>query len=176
MNFPGNDKERAPIFESDAETLSDSQDSPESGEVKEKSSEVGEGVGGVVESVEGAESVEVAGENISEKVSEGKKRAPSGGIKSGGTAGSQAISDYDFAIPKVEIMRIQVATKVNKEIVELEREARKLIKSSVKFTPYKLNIVIKRIRALREILAELATATTETLKGWWLQFIKGISS
>lgn len=176
MILPGNDKERGPIFESESERLSDSREAPESGEVKEKSSEVGEGVGGVVESVEGAESAEVAGENISEKVSEGKRRAPSGGIRSGGDASTQAISDYDFAIPKVEIMRIQVATKVNKEIIELEKEARKLIKSSSKFTPYKLNIVIKRIRALREILAELATATSETIKGWWLQFIKGISS
>lgn len=174
MLLSGNEKERAPILAPEMED--EGRESPEVGEVKDKSTEIGEGAGSVLEGVESSEGVEVSGEKISETISEGKKKAPAGGFK-GGTGTTQAGSgDYSFTIPKVEIMRIQISTKIHKEIVELEKEARKLIKSNSKFTPYKLNIVVKRIRSLKEILSELASATAETLKTLWLQFIKGISS
>jgi hypothetical protein len=144
----------------------------EKGESKEISEKSREFVEGVSEVVEGAETAETTGE-IAEGISEGKKKAPTGGTKSG-TTGSAAVSKE--IPPSIEIMRIQVATQIKKEIRILEKEAAKLMKGTGGFHPFKLNMVVSRIRTLSDILSGLAYATAETMKNWWMKYVKGITS
>ena len=134
-------------------------------EIKETSQEFVEGVSEVVEGT--AEFVE--GE-VGEVAREGKKKAPVTGIKGGGAIKT----DSRGVPPTIEIMRIQIATQVKNEIRILEKEAAKLM-SAGKFNPSKLNGVVAKIRELKDILANLAYATKETLKSWWMKFVKEIS-
>ncbi len=120
----------------------------------------------IVESAETSEQSESTEGNIGESVKEGKKRFPSGGA-----ASSQSKSQE----PSIDIMRIQVATKINKEIKILEKEAAKLMAGGSNFAPHDLNIVISKIRTLREMLANLAYATAETIRLWWMKHFKGAS-
>ena len=135
-------------------------------EIKEASKELIEGISEVVE---GAESSEFVEGDVSEKTREGKKKAPVTGIK-----GSSAVRAEDIAAPPtIEIMRIQISTQVKNEIRLLEKEAAKLLSGRAKFNPSKLNGVVAKIRELKDILANLAYVTSETLKGLWNKYVKG---
>jgi len=138
-------------------------------DIREKSQEFIEGVSEVVE---GAEAVETTGE-VAERTGEGKQKAPSG---SGKGAQGAFVHSEPSSPPSIEIMRIQVATQIKHEIRILEKEAARLMRGSGGFHPFKLNSVISKIRYLRDILSGLAYATTETLKGWWMKFVKGITT
>jgi|WetSurMetagenome_2_1015567.scaffolds.fasta_scaffold200570_2 hypothetical protein len=129
---------------------------------------------GVSEVVENAEVAEVSEGDVSENVKEQKKSAPAAGMKSSGAA--TAATSESEAPPSIEIMRIQIATQVKNEIRQLEKEAAKMLKNPSSFSAFKLNGMVSKIRELKEILAGLAYATVETMKGWWTKFVKGISS
>lgn len=138
-------------------------------EIKETSDKFTEGVSGVVEGVEFTEG------NVGEKVKEGKKVAPMGG---GTTAGQTQTAVFDMSqivLPKIEVMRSQVSQQIKKEIVTLEKEAARMMRNPTNFSPFKLNAVVSKIRELKEILANLAYATMESLRGWWIKFVKGIT-
>jgi len=137
-------------------------------EIVEKSREFVEGVSEVVQ---GAETVETAGE-VSEEMSEGKKKASGGG--SGKNQQDQDVGIKATMPPSIEIMRIQVSTQIKNEIRMLEKEAARLMSSPGGFQPFKLNTVVAKIRELRDILSSLAYATADALKGLWLKFVKGI--
>jgi hypothetical protein len=139
-------------------------------EIKEKSQEFIEGVSEVVE---GVESVETTGE-VAEELGEGKKKAPSAGGK-GGTQGVQNLLEQ-ISPPSIDIMRIQVATQIKNEIRILEKEVVRLMRSNASFHPFKLNKVVSKIRELKDILSGLAYATAETIKGWWMKFVRGINT
>jgi hypothetical protein len=138
-------------------------------EIHEKSKEFVEGVSEVVEGVEMAES---ADSNVGEKAGEGKNRSPASGMKSAGTTST---TTTQTAEPTIEVMQIQIATQVKKEIRLLEKEASKIM-SSGQFAPYKLNGIIAKIRELKDILANMAYAAAETIKDWWVRFVKGITT
>jgi len=129
-------------------------------------------VEGVSEVVEGSEVVEFATGEVAEKSGEGKNRAPAGGGKA---STNQAIQVKSSAPPTIEIMRIQVSTQVKNEIRLLEKEASKLLNSPGNFNPFKLNGIVAKIRELKDILASMAYATAETIKGWWMKYVKGIT-
>jgi hypothetical protein len=134
-------------------------------EIEKASREFVEGVSEVVEGAEGAETV--AGE-VGEKSGEGKKKASEKGI--GGAAGTVTPVSGP---PTIEIMCIQISTQIKKEIRMLEKEV-KLLKKRGNFNAAKLNGVVAKIRELRDILANLAYVSVETLKGWWKKFVEGI--
>jgi|GEM_PF-2659995 len=138
--------------------------------IQEKSQQFVEGVSEVVEGAEGAETT---GE-ISEQVGESRKKVSSGG---GGISPRGSVAQMDTKTPpSIEIMRIQVATQIRNEIRVLEKEVNRLIRGSGSFHPFKLNMLMSKIRELRDILSGLAYATTETIKGWWIKFVKGITT
>lgn len=144
---------------------------PGAKEIKKTSQEFIEGVSEVVE---GAEAAEFAEGYVGEEIKEGKKIAPGGGA--GGQAQAGVFDITQIALPKIEIMRSQVSLQIAKEIHMLEKEAAKILSSGRRnFSPFKLNGVVAKIRELKEILAGLAYATLETLKGWWLKYVKGIT-
>jgi hypothetical protein len=141
--------------------------------IQEKSKEFIEGVSEVVEGVENAEGVETTGE-VAEGLGEGKKKAAAvGGISS---SSGKPVNHQPIAPPSIEIMRIQVSTQIKNEIRMLEKEAARLMRGSGGFHPFQLNKVVSKIRELKDILSGLAYATAETLKGWWMKFVKGITT
>ena len=144
----------------------------ESKEIREKSAEFIEGVSEVVESVESAEGGE--GE-ISEAAGEDKKKGPAGRLQGTATGGAATQADV-MEMPRIDVMRVQIATRIKSEIVSLEKQAKKMMNNPRKFSPFHLAQVVSKIRMLREILAGLAHATAEALKSWWLQFVKNIRS
>lgn len=130
----------------------------ESREVRETSKEFVEGVSEVVESVETGEVAETAGED--------KKKGPQGKFPTkGGTATQVKIEP--LVLPRIEVMQIQIATAIKKEIAVLEKEAER-----VSNNPFALNSVVGKIRTLKDMLADLTHVTFETLKGWWMKFVK----
>lgn len=135
-------------------------------EIKEASKEFIEGIGEVVDSVENAE---VSDGEVSENTGEDKKKGPQGSMKTGK---AQAVKKDDdgVKVPSIEIMQIQIATQIKNEIRVLEKEMRSL--SGSRFNPMKLNATVSRIRNLRDILSNLAHVTLETVKGWWMDFVK----
>ena len=141
---------------SPAEKIEKKQD--DSRELRETSREFVEGVSEVVESVESSE--------ISEKTGEDKKKGPQGQFPQKG-GGQVQVTLQKLILPRIEVMQIQIATAIKKEIVVLEKEAKKVVDN-----PFALTAVVAKIRQLRDILGNLTHATFETLKGWWMQFVK----
>ncbi len=130
----------------------------ESRELREASKEF---VEGVAEVVEGSESNEV-----SESTGEDKKKGPQGTFPVKGGSKVQ-IHLQPLVIPGIEVMQIQIATAVHKEIAVLEKQAAK-----VSDNPFALSGVVGKIRELKYILANLTHVTFETLKSWWMRFVK----
>lgn len=144
---------------------------PGAREIKETAEKFIEGVSEVVE---GAEVAEFAEGQVGEQIKEGKKKAPGAGV--GGAAAKAGLFDISqIVLPTIEVMRTQVALQIKKEIHLLEKEAAKIMSSPGQFSPFKLNGIVAKIRELKELLAHLAFATLETLKSWWLKFVKGIT-
>jgi len=126
-------------------------------EVRETSKEFVEGVSEVVEGVESDE--------VGEKIGEGKKKGPQAQFpqKDGKKKSFQL---QPLILPRIEVMQIQIATAIKKEIAVLKEEAK-----HVKDKPFELNAVVGKIRDLRNILANLTHVTFETLKNWWMKFV-----
>lgn len=145
---------------------------PESKE-KQEIQKSAEGLAHSVEGiVEGAESgVESSGE-VAEKQSEDKSKGPAGQMKKSGGTAANPPKFKPVAYPKIEAMRYQVASAIKHEIHALEKEAKRL-KNSGNFDPFKLNSVVGKIRSLKDLLAHLTYATLDTIKNWWLKYVKG---
>ena len=139
----------------------------DSKEIMEKAQPLGEGALDVVDVVESAE--------VSEKASEDKKKAPTGQIATGkGDDSSAAAAVMTVVFPKVDVMRIQVATQIKKEIVALEKAAKRIRRSAPgQFSPFQFNAITGRIRKLRDILDSLLHATGDAIKNLWQKFVKG---
>ena len=116
---------------------------------------------------------EVVGETgeVSEEVKEGKKVGPATSM-GGGAAGDTTVTPKAVFFPKIELMQGQIAKAIRHEIENLEKEARKMTSNPMEFKPYALNGVVSKIRELKEILANLTHVTMETLKTWWLKYVK----
>lgn len=140
-------------------------DESSSQELVEKRREFIEGVSEVVEE---SESAEISGGEISELGGEDKKRAGAGTGKSSGDVALQS-----QVLPELDVMIIQISTKIKKELTVLEKERKKVMKNPTKFSPFKLNEIISRIRELRDILADLAIQTADNVKQLWQRFVKG---
>lgn len=131
--------------------------------LREASKEFEEGVSELVENVENSE--------VAERTGEDKKKGPQGKfpMKGGGAAIKAAIKP--LVLPGIELMQIQIATAIKKEIIVLEKMAER-----VKDKPFALTGIVAKIRELNYILHNLAHATFETLKGWWMKFVKNGSN
>lgn len=132
----------------------------------------------IQEALQGSEVAEFVEGNIAETVGEGKEKAPSSqtGSSQKVQAGDSSVSPRPISIPNVDVMRVQVSTRVKKEIAELEKKANRIMRNPSKAEPFQLNLLISRIRYLRSILAQLAHATSEGVKSLWKKFVKGASN
>lgn len=164
LNRPGkeNIKSRRALEQKD--------DISEDKQLKEKSTELAQGVTDVVEGLDDAEGMSTG--EVSEKSSEDKSisSGSSGDASSGATSTSQSKKRNEE--PPFEVMVIQLRTQLKKEIAVLQREAKKLQKRST-FSPYHLTQIMQKIRRLREILADLVFAASERIKMLWIEYVKG---
>lgn len=142
----------------------------ESKEIRERSKGFIEGVSDVVD---GAEMAEVVDGEVVEATGEDKKNGSQG--TPAGKGHAVPATGKVNELPTIEIMRIQIATQIKSEVRILEKEVALLL-SNGNFSPYKLNDVISRVRSLQHILVELAYASAEMLKDWWMKFVKGITA
>ena len=126
---------------------------------------------GVSQQIENQEISEFESGDVSENEGKGKQTLGSGKASSGAVAQSTAKT---IVPPTVDVMRKQVAVEIHKQIDKLQKQAHKIAAQS-QFSPLELNIVISQIRRLRDVLANLAYATAESLKTWWFEFVKGIT-
>lgn len=133
-------------------------------DISDKSKEIAREV---VESAESAELAEFVEGEVSEDEGKGKKKVSSGLP----TAGQGTKARVARPIPDVSVMRIQIATRVKKEIQALKKEASK-IKNSPNFSPFKFGQVIKRIRHLKNLLGDLAHETAENIKAMWIKYVQ----
>lgn len=129
----------------------------------------------IKEVVEGTEVSEFIDGEVAEDIREDKKKASSGipvQIKTDSSTPAQSTASF----PEVDVMRIQISTQIKKEVVDLHKEASRMMRNTGKFEPFRLNRTVSRIRYLRDILDNLAHATTETVKNLWQKYIKGHSA
>lgn len=155
---------------SQKETLSQSLESQKSAlehkqDIPQDSENIAEGLEGVAE---------IIGEAPSE-VKEKSKSKASGSFATNKHQSQQKAAIKPIKLPTLEVMRGQIATQVKKEIRQLEKEANRMMMNPAGFNPFKLNGVIAKIRELKDILANLAFATMENLKGWWMKFVRNSS-
>ncbi len=146
----------------------DKAEKPEEPGSKELAEKQREFIEGVSEVVEGAENAEVSSGEISERSGEDRKRA---GTVSGKSSGTVTVQSQ--VLPELDVMIIQISTRIKKELAALEKERKKVMKNPTKFSPFKLNEIIMRIRELRDILADLAIQTADNIKQLWQRFVKG---
>jgi len=73
--------------------------------------------------------------------------------------------------PSVDIMRVQVETKIKKEILSLQKEAKLMMKKK-KFSSFKFVQLIARIRKLRELLDEITYSAVNRVREIWIDFVK----
>lgn len=139
-------------------------------ELQKASHEFREGLTGVEAGMENAEGVE--NREVSEGLQEDKKSGPAGSLKTGTAQAVQ--KKAQVKLPRVEVMRTQIAKEIKRQIKVLEHQAEKMSRKAT-FNPFTYNGVVSKIRELKFILANLANITFETLKGWWMKFVKNIS-
>lgn len=135
----------------------------DNGALRQASKEFVEGVSELVESVESKE--------VSESTGEDKKKGPQGQMPAKGGAAAIKAAIKPLVLPGIELMQIQIATAIKKEIIVLEKMAEK-----VKDKPFALTGIVAKIRELNYILHNLAHATFESLKNWWMKFVKNGSN
>ncbi len=118
--------------------------------------------------VERALPSEVASENPSENIG-----GAGGAQYSGATNSSEASSNVSIgAIPSEKVMKKEVVRSIEKEIVSLKKEVKRMSWPFSKFDADKYQQLVCKIRALGHVLSELAYATYEQVKGFWLKYVK----
>ncbi|MBD3328408.1 hypothetical protein GF340_03830 [Candidatus Peregrinibacteria bacterium] len=129
---------------------------------------------GVSETLDDLESAEVMSGKISEKVSENKSKAPKTKFPAQTSGQGMDFASAEDEEPEIDVMRIQVSTQVKKEIAELKKEAKKMLRAR-SFNPFEVTKTMSKIRNLKDLLSSLAYVTSDALKTLWRKYIKGSS-
>lgn len=132
---------------------------PDLKEVHEAKIEVGE-------IIEGAEVP-------SGEVSESEKKTKEGDSGGAATTGStQAAQIQKQKLPSVKKMGAQVEKELKKEIKDLHKKVKHVMKKSGNLDAVELNTLMARLRHLKETLAELAYATADAIKELWYKYVQ----
>lgn len=143
----------------------------EAREVKESAGEIVK----TIESREGMGVAEIVEGKIAEKAKEGKKVVPAGSFPAVRTADEiEAIRTKLLQnLPSQEIMVKQIKRKLKVDERALTKQFKKIRKMGHK-AAYQLNIVVAKLRKVREYLAILANATFEVIKQLWLKIVHDV--
>jgi ABC-type transporter Mla subunit MlaD len=138
---------------------------PDVKEVQEAKTEVGMEAG---EIIEGAE---VSSGEITE--SEKKKKEGDSGGAAAGKASGQAAQIKKQTYPSVKKMTSQVESELKKEIKNLQKKVKSVMKSSGNLNAVELNTLMARLRQLKDALASLAYAAADIVRDMWNKYVKG---
>lgn len=139
-------------------------------EKEEKLSELTEETRGEIESSE-----IVDHEKISEtgEVKEGEKASKTAAkAKVKKKSPAQIRAELIASKPSAAQMKKEIKEKLNVEMKELNGKLRK-IKDKVGFA-YEVNMIVAKMRQIKEVLAGLVNAAYEVLKSVWLKVVHGI--
>lgn len=139
-------------------------------------------------SVDTASRVEALGklaegmESVDGKVAEalGEDRSKMGDNKTGGFAYRQKVDPAAIRaqllqnIPDQKAMMMQVSKEIHKEIKYLHKKAMKMMRTPGEVNYFEMSNLMKKLRELKGILADLFRASLETLKTLWLRFVHGL--
>ncbi len=132
-------------------------------EVREAKTSVGMEAG---EIIEGAE---VSSGEITE--SEKKKKEGDGGGAAGKVT-TQTAQVKKQTYPSVKRMTSQVENELKKEIKNLQKKVKSVMKSSGNLDAVELNTLMARLRQLKDALASLAYAAADVIKDMWQKYVK----
>jgi hypothetical protein len=118
------------------------------------------------------EEAETGAERVSEKVGEKKERYDGSGATTTGGQQAQQIKKKLPPLPSAKTMKVQVETELKKEIKQLHKKIKKVMKKPGNFEAHQLNTLTAQLRKLKELLSSLAYATTEAIKDMWMRFVK----
>lgn len=112
-------------------------------------------------------------ENLHQRVSETGSEDRSGDLggagqgATAGTAGTRQVSPRDqaiAAIPVPTVMQRQLASHIEQEVKQLQRQARRITRLSRPGAAHRLNELYAKIRRLNSLLADIFEASYEVLK------------
>lgn len=135
---------------------------PDEKEVHEAKTEIG------IEAGEIIEGTELSADEVSE--SEKKKKEGDTGGAAGTKTQTNQIQEEKF--PSVRKMSSQVEKELRKEIRDLHKKVKSVMKRSGNLDAVELNSLMARLRQLKEALAELAYATADAIKDLWYKYVK----
>lgn len=142
----------------------------------------------LVKSAETASKVEAMGnlaegmESVDGKIAEtlGEDRNKTGDNKAGGFVYRQKVDPAAIRaqllqnLPDQKVMMMQVSKEIHKEIKYLHKKAMKMMRTPGEVNYFEMSNLMKKLRELKGILAELFKASFETLKTLWLRFVHGL--
>ena len=112
--------------------------------------------------------------NVATRVREDKSRdlgsggagsaAATGTGQTGSTARDQAIAN----VPVPQVMRQKLVSHLEKELVTVEQQARKLSRSGKKGSAYMLSELYKKIHRLTSLIADLLEASAVVIKRFYI--------
>lgn len=137
---------------------------PDTKEVREAKTSVG------IEAGEIIEGAEVSTGEISE--SEKKKKEAYDGGTAGGKATDQTGQVQKQTYPSVKRMTSQVGNELKREIKDLQKKVKAVMRSSGNLDAAHLNILMAKLRQLKETLASLAYATADAIREMWHKYVR----
>lgn len=141
------------------ETSLERRDELEAREVSETKTSIGMEAGEIIEDAEFG-----TGE-----ISETEQRARD----KGKSAVAISIAKRQMATPpSLPKMRSQVKRQLKKDIKQMNKKIKKVMRNRSEFEPWQINNLIKRLRNLKELLSSLAYATTEMVKDLWIKHVR----
>jgi len=133
-------------------------------EIREAKSSIG------IEAGEIIEGAEVSSGEITE-TEKGKKESDTGGTTSGKTV-RQTEQIAKPTYPSVKRMTANVEKELKKEIKDLHKKIKSVMKRSGNLDAAQLNILMAKLRQLKETLASLAYATADIIRDMWRKHVK----
>jgi hypothetical protein len=98
--------------------------------------------------------------------------------KEGYTGGAAPVTSVTAAkahlkpLPPVHKMVAQVEHELKSEIKDLKKKVKSVMKQGGVFEASQLNILIAKLRRLKEVFASLAFATADMIKELWVKYVK----
>lgn len=124
------------------------------------------------------ESAETTGK-VSEVLSD-QKDVKGDGPAAGGATAQKVVDPEEIRaqllknLPSENVMKRQIEREIRKEVAYLHKKAMKMFAAPGGMSFFEMNNLVKKIRELKGLLAELLKASLESLKTLWLRFVHGV--
>lgn len=126
-----------------------------------------------------AETMGVVGEALSENAASFKDNSSAGSSRQA-ASDSKALTPAQVKnvllkkIPSERMVRREIEKEIEREIKYLHKKAVKMSRVSGSVNFFEMANILKKMRELREIMANLVKASFDSLKTLWLRFVHGM--